>query len=55
MRRLWMSLLLVPVMVAAVASAAWAAPMAGPRPGRRLRPAPRRPRRLLPPARCSPA
>ena len=28
MRRLWMSLLLVPVMVAAVASAAWASPMA---------------------------
>ena len=26
MRRLWMSLLLVPVMVAAVASAAWASP-----------------------------
>jgi len=28
MRRLWLSLLLVPVMVAAVASAAWAAPAA---------------------------
>src|SRR6266513_240611 len=28
MRRLWMSLLLVPVMVAAVASAAWASPAA---------------------------
>jgi hypothetical protein len=28
MRRLWMSLLLVPVMVVAVASAAWASPMA---------------------------
>src|SRR6266705_2071153 len=35
MRRLWLSLLLVPVMVAAVASAAWAAPAA---PTRALQP-----------------
>ena len=42
MRRLWVSLLLVPVMVAAVASAAWASPAAPaarrPRPGRRPQP-----------------
>src|SRR5580704_19234274 len=35
MRRLWLSLLLVPIMVAAVASAAWAAPAA---PARALQP-----------------
>ena len=41
MRRLWMSLLLVPVMVAAVASAAWAAPAAPAAPGARSAPAAR--------------
>src|SRR3977135_2494266 len=41
MRRLWMSLLLVPVMVAAVASAAWAAPAAPAAPAARSAPAAR--------------
>jgi lipoprotein-anchoring transpeptidase ErfK/SrfK len=41
MRRLWLSLLLVPVMVAAVASAAWASPAAPAAPAARSAPAAR--------------
>ena len=57
MRRLWMSLLLVPVMVVAVASAAWASPTA---PAARSAPAARtaaaaRTQAAAQPAPCSPA
>ena len=52
MRRLWLSLLLVPVMVAAVASAAWASPAApAARSAPAARTAPPRPRRPGPAAR----